>query len=308
MIRILYILVGIFPLLCSLCLGISHAAAPSRSGPEGLADEFHTLESKLEKSSFGIPVWLESSAGSGASNADMYGIVSYPFDTVQNELSVPSHWCDVVMPHINVRACTYEKLKDERLLTIYSVNRFYQPLKDAYRMKFGFHQVVNQPFYFDISLEAHEGPFNTKDHLFEFEAIPIDSARTFVHLSYSYHYNFLGYLAMKSYLALFGRGKIGFSITGVKKGNPVYVSGLRGATERNVVRYYLGIVAYLDTLGFAPEQRFDKRIAKWYELTGEYGKQLFEMGKEEYIASKKEDRENQLRLQGDLGKRDEKIF
>jgi hypothetical protein len=308
MTRVLCFLVAFFPLLFSLCLRISYADPSSRSGPEGLADKFHTLENKLEKSSIGIPAYLESSAGSSISDADMYGIISYPFYVVRDELSVPAHWCDIVLPHINVRACTYEKLNDKWLLTIYDVNRFDQPLKDAYRMKFDFHTVVQQPKYFDISLDSREGPFHTRDHHFGFEAIPVDSVRTFVHLSYSYNYSFLGYLAMKSYLALFGRGKVGFSITGVRKGNPVYVSGLRGAIERNIMRYYLGILAYLDTLGYEPERRFGKRINKWFGLTSRYRRQFSEMGKEEYISLKKEDREKQLRLQGELGKRDEKIF
>jgi hypothetical protein len=308
MTRALCLLAAIFSLLCTLCLRIPYAETSSGSGPEGLADKFHALENKLEKSFFGVPAYLESSAGSSTSDADMYGIVSDPFDVVRNELSVPAHWCDIVLPHINVRACTYEKMEDKWLLTIYSVNRFNQPLKDAYRMKFDFHTVVQQPEYFDISLDSLEGPFNTKDHRFGFEAIPIDSVRTFVHLSYSYNYSFLGYLAMKSYLALFGRRKVGFSITGVREGNPLYVSGLRGAIERNVMRYYLGILAYLDTLKYKPEQRFGKRINKWYDLTRRYRKQFSEMGKEEYISLKKEDRENQLRLQSELGKRDEKIF
>jgi hypothetical protein len=308
MTRALCLLLAIFPLLCALCFRISYATPSSGLGPEGLADKFHALENKLRKSSLGIPVYLESSAGSSTSDADMYGIVSYPFDVVRNELSLPSHWCDIVMPHINVRACTYEKLNDRWLLTIYNVNRFDQPLKDAYEMKFDFHTVVQQPEYFDISLDSREGPFHTKDHRFGFEAIPVDSVRTFVHLSYSYNYSFLGYIAMKSYLTLFGRGKVGFSITGVKEGDPVYVTGIRGAIDRNVMRYYLGILAYLDALKFAPEQRFGKRINKWYDLTDRYRKQLSEMEKKEYMSLKKEDRENELRLQGELSGRDEKIF
>lgn len=308
MTRALRLLPVILLLLCLPSLRISYADRSSCSGPEGLADKFHTLENKLGRSPFGIPVYLESSAGNNSSDADMYGIVSYPFDIVRNELSVPPHWCDIVLPHINVRACTYEQLKDTWLLTIYSVNRFYQPLKDAYRMKFDFHIDAQRPEYFDISLEAHEGPFNTKDHRFGFEAIPIDEGRTFVHLSYSYSYSFLGYIAMKSYLALCGRSKAGFSVTGVEEGIPVYVSGPRGAIERNVVRYYLAILSYLDTLRFAPEQRFGKRTSQWYDLTGRYKRQLFEMGKEEYLTYKKEDQKNQLRLQGDLGKQDQKIF
>jgi hypothetical protein len=47
---------------------------------------------------------------------------------------------------------------------------------------------------------------------------------------------------------------------------------------------------------------------QWYDLTGRYRKQLFEMGKEEYLTYKKEDQKNQLRLQGDLSKEEPKIF
>ena len=308
MTRALCLLAAILFLLCPPCLQISYADHSSCLGPEVLADKYHTLENKLGKSSFGIPVYLESSAGNNASDADIYGIVSYPFDVVQNELSVPAHWCDIVLPQINIRACAYEKLNDTWLLTIFSVNRFYQPLRDAYQMKFDFHVIAQQPEYFDISLDAHEGPFNTKEHRFGFEAIPIDKGKTFVHLSCSYSYSFLGYIAMKSYLALFGRGKVGFSITGVREGNPVYVSGPRGAIERNLVRYYLAILAYLDTLKFAPEQRFGNRISRWYDLTGRYKRQLFENGKEEYLTYKKGDQKNQLKLQGNLDKQDQKIF
>ncbi len=53
----------------------------------------------------------------------------------------------------------------------------------------------------------------------------------------------LGYFLMKSYFAILGGGRIGFSVIGTDSdGNPVYVGGLRGAVESNVLRYYLTMI------------------------------------------------------------------
>ncbi len=54
------------------------------------------------------------------------------------------------------------------------------------------------------------------------------------------------------------------------------VGGLRGAVESNVLRYYLAILAYMDTLKIPVEQRFEKRISQWYDLTARYKRQLFD--------------------------------
>jgi hypothetical protein len=51
--------------------------------------------------------------------------------------------------------------------------------------------------------------------------------------------------------------------------------GVKGARERNAVRYYLALLAYLDTLQFTAEQRFDKRINEWFNLTEKYPRQLY---------------------------------
>jgi hypothetical protein len=103
---------------------------------------------------------------------------------------------------------------------------------------------------------------------------------------------------MKSYFSISGAGRIGFSVIGTDSdGNPVYVGGLRGAIEGNVLRYYLTILAYVDTLMIPVEQRFEERMSQWYDLTARYKKQLFEIEKEEYLTYKRQDQESQLILQ-----------
>jgi hypothetical protein len=80
------------------------------------------------------------------------------------------------------------------------------------------------------------------------------------------------------------------------------VGGLRGAVESNVLRYYLTILAYMDTLKIPVEQRFEKRMSQWYDLTARYKRQLFEMEREEYLTYKGQDQESQLILQGALNR------
>jgi len=278
---------------------ISYGDDSSRSGPESLLDKYHEIEKELENNSGPVPFHIESSVDTNASHVDIYGTIKYPFEMVQNEFLVPTNWCDIVLPHLNVRACTYKEVNATWLLNIYNVTEFSEPLKDAYQMKFVYRVSELQPVYFNIALTAHEGPSHTKDHQFGLEAIPLEKNRTFIHLRYSFGYSALTFLLMK----LFGGSKIGFSITGTDSaGNPVYVEGLRGEVERDVVCYYLAILAYLDTLEAPSDQRFERRTGQWYDLMARFKEQLSEMKKEAYLTYKSRDWQNQQKLQGDLNR------
>lgn len=286
-------------LLFSQWGAVSYGDDSSRLGPESLINKYHKVEKELRESPSAVPFSIESFVSKTASHVDIYGTFKYPFDIVQNELLVPTNWCDILLPNINVRACTYKKVNDTWLLNLYNVNKLSEPLEDSYQMKFEYRISELQARYFDISLTAHEGPFHTKDHQFGLEAIPLGRDTTFIHLRYSYGYSSLAYLLMK----LFGGSKIGFSVSGTdSNGNPVYVYGLRGSVERNVVCYYLALLAYLDTHKIPAEQRFEKRISQWYDLAGLYKKQLLEMEKEDYLTYKRQGRESQQKLQSDLSR------
>jgi hypothetical protein len=289
--------------LFSLWCEISYGDDSLRTGRESLIDKYHKIEKELKKSSSVIPFYLESSMSQNASHVDIYGTIKYPFDIVENGLQLPTNWCDIVLLHTEVRACTYKKVNNTWLLTLYNVKKFRDPLEDAYPMKFEYHVIAQQLGFFAISLSAREGPFGTKDHQIGLEVLPLDEGRTFIHLRYSLRYNPLGYFLMKSYSSIFGGGRIGFSVIGTDRdGNPVYVGGLRGAIESDVLRYYLAILAYMDTLKIPIEQRFEKRMSQWYDLTARYKRQLFEMEKEEYLTHKRQDQESQLILQEALNR------
>lgn len=278
---------------------ISYGDESLSPGHESLINKYHKIERELEKNSGPVPFYIESSVSKNASRVDIYGTINYPFGFIKNEFLVPTNWCEIVLPHPDIRACTYKKMDDRWLINIYHVDESSKPLEDAFQMNFVYRISELQPVYFDVALTAHEGPSHTKDHQFGIEAIPLEENMTFIHLRYSFGYSALGYYFMK----IFGGGKVGFSEIGTdSEGNPVYVGGLRGAVERDVACYYLAILANLDTLKIPAEQRFEKRVGKWYDLAALYKKQLLEMGEREYLTYKRQDRRSQQQLQTNLNR------
>lgn len=287
------ILATLLSLSCSV-----QAAETVSSDNRVLLAKYHSIRSKLMNNQFGIPLYLESSEEYSSLHVDVYGIFDYPFDVVRDALQAPDKWCDINSLLINIKACTFRKVSDQWQLTLYSGRKYYQPPKDAYKLDFTFRLAAQQREYLDIALTAKKGPLLTSDHRVRCEAAPLDKGRTFIHFSYDYSYGALARTAIKTYYATLGRDKRGFSIIAANKdGTPVYVGGVRGSLERNAVRYYLAIQTYMDTLRFPPNQRFEKRNNRWYDLTARFPRQLYELEKGEYLANKRREHNNQLMLQ-----------
>ena len=123
------------------------------------------------------------------------------------------------------------------------------------------------------------------------QAMPLPNGRSFMRLHYSYAFGTAARLATKGYLATSGSGKIGFTREG--KG---YVRGLRGAVERNAMRYYLAVESYLGSLGAAPGRQFATRIQHWFDATERYARQLHEMDRGSYLAMKQREYARQQQL------------
>jgi len=283
-------------LLFFISTGTVHAAGPAASGSQPLLARYASIKPKLEKNQFGAPIHLESAESQGAVRVDMYGVVNYPFDQVKEALQSPDAWCDIAPLHINIKACTYRKGAQSQL-TLYSGRKNYQPPADAYPLTLRFRVVSEQPEYLELALTADEGPFRTRDHRIGLEAAPLDSRRTFLHFSYAYTHGPMARMAIKTYFATIGRDKVGFSVVGGKDGKLYYIEGVRGAIERNTVRYYLALQTYLDALKSPEDRRFEQRLSRWYDLTAKYPRQLKELDKPDYLANKRREHANQITWQ-----------
>jgi len=303
--RFLFCICSVLAVVITVLLwhGTGQAAEHLLSGNKGLLARYPAIKAKLEKNQFGTPIYLESAEKESSLGVDVYGILNYPFEEVRDELQSPGNWCAITSLHTNIKACTFRKTGDHWLLTLYSGRKYYQAPEDAYKLDFKFRIVAQQPDYLDIAMTADKGPLLTTDHRIRLEAAPLDGGKTFVHFRCAYKHGLLARTAIKTYFATLARDKVGFSsIAADDTGKPVYVGGVRGAIERNAVRYYLALQTYMDTLKFPGDQRFEHQISRWFGLTERFPRQLHEMDKKEYLTAKRQEHNNQLMLQKEIDK------
>lgn len=273
-------------------------AMDAYAGKQDLLAIYTQLKPVLEKNAYGIPVYINSKDENNTMTGVIYGVLHHPFEAVSRAVRSAVNWCEIAPQHLNIKACTYQAIKGYCQLTFYSGRKFYERADDVDQLAYRFDINEQSKDFIHISLSADEGPAGTSHYRLDVKAIELDKTSSFIYFSYSYQYNFITSMGMGTYLATLGRGKVGFSITGKdKKGNPVYVDGVRGIIERNSVRYYLAIQSYLDTLHIKPEDRFTARITKWFDLTEQHHLQLHEMDKKEYLEYKQLEHQDQLRLQ-----------
>ncbi len=62
---------------------------------------------------------------------------------------------------------------------------------------------------------------------------------------------------------------------------------MRGLVERNTMRYYLAIEAYLGALSMPPAARLEKRLRDWFASIESYPRQLHEMDENQYLKMKR---------------------
>lgn len=265
------------------------------AGPaDDLRERYHTLEPRLRQNQFGAPIHLDSSAAEGRVSGDIYARVDHPFATVQAALAdpakSPAHWCDVLILHINTKACRAASNNEGTRLTVHIGSKGEQALRSAFPVRFGYRVAASTADHFRIELRAEDGPLSTSDYRITVEAADLGEGRTFLHFRYAYAYGLAGRLAMKTYLATTGRDKVGFTVTGRDaQGEAQYIAGMRGVIERNTMRYYLAVVAYLDALAAPPAQRLETRLRNWHAGTERYARQLHEVGREDYLQMKREE-------------------
>ncbi len=282
-------------------MSISHyALADTDINPSEAAKSMHAkysaIEQQLEKNQFNRPLVLESVETDHRLKGDIYAVVDYPFAAVTTSLNSPDHWCDIMHLHLNTKYCHATKTaggngsdnKPSAALKVYIGKKTPEELSEASRVDFNYTQVATTPEYMQIMLSADQGPLGTNDYRIILEAITLSKTKTFLHLTYSYSTGLSGRIAMQTYLATVGHGKVGFTINGkTPDGQPDYIGGVRGLMERNTMRYYLAIDSYLGAINAAPDAQLEKRLLSWFAATEKYPKQLHELDQTDYMELKR---------------------
>ena len=268
--------------------GIAFAAVPTPNPAASLLAKHEVLRTQLGDNQFHQPMHLESTESTSQLKGDIYALVDYPFANVNAVLNNPASWCDVLILHINTKYCRASTARTGTRLTLNVGKKYDQPLDDAYRIEFAYRAAAATPEYFEIHLHATTGPLGTKNYRILLEGAAVEAGRPFLHLTYSYDYGVAAVVAMQTYLATAGRSKVGFTIIGKQpNGQPKYIDGVRGVVERNTMRYYLAIDAFLGALGAPLADQFETRLHTWFNSTERYPRQLREVNRTTYLDMKR---------------------
>jgi hypothetical protein len=264
------------------------AAGGESSGAAALKSRYADLRAQFERSAFGRPIVLQSSEAGRTQKGEVYAVVDYPFSVVERGLSESQNWCDVMILPYNTKHCHADGSGRSSTLTLRIGRKADQSPEDAHPIKFNYNVEATSADHLRVVLDAPEGPLGTRDYRIVLEATPIDEKHSFVHLGYSYGFSTLSKFAMQAYLNTAGANKVGFTEVGRdREGKPQYVGGMLGATERNTMRYFLAIDAFLGSLAVPQSQRLEKRLGDWYAAAHKYPRQLSEMEFPEYLAMKR---------------------
>ena len=274
---------------CIACAGAGPvpAAEPGTNSAASLRARYAALGEQLNHNQFQRPLYLDSVESPHDLKGDIYALVDYSFVDVNKALNGPARWCDVLILHINTKYCRASTDNARTVLTVSIGKKVEQPVDEAYRVEFAYRVAAATLDFLAVQLNADTGPLGTSNYRILLEAAPVEGGRTILHLTYSYSYGVAGRLAMQVYLATGGRGKVGFTIINKPNGQPEYIGGVRGVVERNTMRYFLAIDAYLGALAAPPSEQFEKRLQSWYTASEGYARQLHDVDRSAYLEMKR---------------------
>ncbi len=262
---------------------------------------YQQMQLQTSEPVFKLPLNIHSSEIDNRLSADVYAVITGPFDRVVTALTNPASWCDFMPLNLNIKSCTsQQQTAGQTVLTFYAGRKYYEAPEAAYQLNYFYQLAAADSDYMKVILSAEQGPFGTNDYLIVVEAMPV-GADTFVRIHSSYQTSLRSRLGTEAYLATLGRDKVGFSVQrNTSAGEPVFIKGIRGIIERNVMRYYLALKAFFDTAHLAYDERFESRINTWFDLSESFATQLHELERHEYLQAKRREWDNQLRLQRSL--------
>lgn len=278
-------------------LGISVIAAANQTDAQRLLDQYRQFSAVSKPIANDIPLRIESQESGRHLRVNIYGIVNHPFPRVAAILSKPAVMCDFLILNLNVKTCVY-KQEDPRVeMMIYVSGKRYAPLFLALEINPYFELQKNNNNYMRVLMASRRAVWGIKEYSVIVEATPFGKS-TLVRFTSQYHAGRLNMAATMVYLKTFARSKVGFTVVSQNsQGEPQYVGGMQGIIERNAVRSYLALQAYLETASVPAEQRFEMRLRRWYELTNVYPRQLHELQWQTYLSNKRREYHNQRKLQ-----------
>lgn len=237
-------------------------------------------------------IYIRSGEADDGASGSIYALVDQPFTELRSLLDDPRAWCQITIMHLNVKSCVLDQRESPARIRMYSGRMHYVPADQADRHDYFLQPTRVDGDYFRASIHGPEGPFGTRDYRIMIEVVAADDGKSLIHLGYSLGYTSVTRWAQRIYFATLGRHRVGFSPSDAD--NDELIRGLRGMIERNTVRFYLALQAWLELPG---EEKAQDRFLRWHELTEQHPEQLREQDLDTYLNIKKREYENQQRIQ-----------
>jgi hypothetical protein len=258
-------------------------------GPTDIA----TILEAIAESPFEEPIHLESEEERREVHGRVHAVVDAPLGDLKAALGSAGAWCEILFLHINVKACVHHGRAGDERITLYLGRKRYQDPEVVERVELHFLAEHPDNEHLAIRLHADRGPHGLRAFDMKVQAVALEDERSLLLMRYSIGYGALGRIALGIYLAFGGGDRIGFTVERLDEdGAPVYVDGLRGLIERNTVRFFFALQAYLEE-----PDHLEARLGLWWDLTDRHPEQLRERDKDSYLVQKLRERQNQEALQ-----------
>lgn len=271
----------------TLCPAWAVAAASARTGHAAALLSMHQqLQERLAASPLGVPVVVDSTESNGRLHGAVYAVSRQPFSVAAAHLARPEVWCEMLMLPFNTRTCTLSEGPRPTLTLDITRKNEENDTRGGHALPLAWSSPAASPDYLEVGLHSGAGPFGTTDYAIVLRATALPQGQTFMHFTFSLQFGAAARFATQAYLATVGRDKVGFSTVGPPGGERP-VGGLRGIVERNAMRHFLAIEAWLATAALPAPARLDARLSEWFDATERYPRQLHEMDKSDYLRLKR---------------------
>ncbi|HSV50703.1 MAG TPA: hypothetical protein VLJ57_01200, partial [Burkholderiaceae bacterium] len=254
-------------------------AAVSHAGDAAdLRATYDAMAGRLAAGALGLPIVIDSVESAAQLSGSVFAISKHPFATVAASFARPQVWCDVMLLPFNSRSCQLDNNQagPELLLTLTRKNA--DDASQGHPLRLDWRKTSSDPDYLEVHLGSESGPLGTANYMIVLRAISLPQNRSFMHFTFALRFGTAARLATQAYLATAGRSKVGFSVVGSPAGEQL-VGGMRGIVERNAMRHFLGIEAWLNSSRLPAAQQLDARQENWFDATERYPRQLHEMDK-----------------------------
>jgi hypothetical protein len=255
------------------------------AGPQPLRAAWNALRDDPALDVFGRPLVLQSREVGDRWQGDVHAALEVPYPDLRRTLVQPDEWCRILLLHLNVHYCRATDAPRGRSLAVGLGRKREADLDDLRWIDFAHHVARQDEDYLAVELLAASGPFGTRDVRILVEATALSAGRSLLHLRYAQSHGMAARLAMQAYLSTLGAGKTGFSTVVHRDGRSMPVEGLRGALERNTMRYYLAVEAYLGARHLPPSTQFARSVQDAFAASERYP-QLHELERDEYVPMK----------------------